>query len=428
MSYSLSSIEGMHIGNRGQEFKDLITNILKKSNIKPKYIDILTTEDSMNIYSSAFTSEHFDKKNNYQVYEQIGDLSGNKFIVSYMYRRFPQLFCNEGVAVAARLRIKYGAKESFSVIAKNLGFWNFISSPNELRQRMMKSLLEDVFEAFLGATEIILDNKIVMGLGYGIVYDILKNIFDDMDISLKYEDLYDAKTRIKELFDIHETQIGSLYFTNTRQDNFSVSTCYRVLGGVKKGDTFIGGNHIIIGKGTSSLKASAEQLASSFGLQTLSKDGYIKKPPVIFTTLQNKCEQKSSSVNIDIIKKQWGSDIDVLVPTKNKMRYLQRYVSTPLSLYCRTRCMSGIMSCIELGADPNILDSDGLSSLEHLFIGKIEEEFLNKVVFRLIENRLKLQMHKNIFEQYYDKYKCKYFIDLKSSIKIIEDPLFFSWF
>jgi hypothetical protein len=50
------------------------------------------------------------------------------------------------------------------------------------------------------------------GVGYAIVYTILKSIFDNMNISLKYEDLYDAKTRLKELCDMYKTQLTNLNY------------------------------------------------------------------------------------------------------------------------------------------------------------------------------------------------------------------------
>ena len=189
--------KGIHFGSRGSDFKALISSLLRKGGLKSKYIKMLTDPEAMKIYGCAFTSELVDSDNNYQVLEQVGDLSGNKFIVNYMYERFPQLDCAEGVKVVARLLINYGAKESFCEIARKLGFLEFISATNDLRQRKMKPLLEDVFEAFLGATERILDRRKRVGVGYAIVHDILTSIFNEMHISLRYEDLYDAKTRLK---------------------------------------------------------------------------------------------------------------------------------------------------------------------------------------------------------------------------------------
>ena len=228
---SVQQLQGIYLGNRGESFKCFISTLLKKCSVTTKYVKMLTDDDAMRVYGCAFTSEVVDPHNNYQVLEQVGDLAANKFINNYMYSRFPQLDCTAGVAVVARLRIKYGAKNSFAEIARNLGFWFFISATNDLSQRKMKPLLEEVLEAFIGATERILDRRKRIGVGYAIVYDILATIFDDMEISLKYEDLYDGKTRIKELFDMHESVLGPLVYKDQKRDLLQQSTIFRVKGG-----------------------------------------------------------------------------------------------------------------------------------------------------------------------------------------------------
>ena len=298
--------EGIYLGNRGNDFKSFIDCILKKGKLKAKYRKILTDDSSMQIYASAFTSELVDANNNYQVLEQVGDLTGNKFIVNYMYERFPQLDCTEGVKVVARLRINYGAKQSFSEIARKLGFWPFISATNDMRQRKMKPLLEDVFEAFLGATERILDRKKRVGVGYAIVYDILATIFDEMDISLRYEDLYDAKTRLKELFDVHQDKLGSLVYKEDRMDHITISTVYRVKGR----------NYIKIGKGSAALKSDTQQNAAAAGLETLNKQGWVKPVPPIYKKFINYNEKK---VDCDSKCESLVEDIKTS-GTKNKIK------------------------------------------------------------------------------------------------------------
>jgi dsRNA-specific ribonuclease len=208
----------IYLAPRDNTFKHFLRNILVTGNIKDRYIDILLNDKNIIQYSNAFTSSSVDKKNNYEIYEQLGDLSANKFIVTYMYKRFPQLYCTEGVKVTARLRINYGSQHTFSRIAEDLNFWNFITMTHEERNNIhesrttddqkkrkvatKKSLLEDCFEAFIGVTEKLMDDEFQIGVGYSIVYDILKHIFDKIDISLKYTDLFDAKTRLKEVFDV----------------------------------------------------------------------------------------------------------------------------------------------------------------------------------------------------------------------------------
>jgi dsRNA-specific ribonuclease len=277
----------LYLGLRGESFKKLIIGLLNRGRLKPKYIEKLTNESAMEAYNKAFTAASADEKNNYEQFEQLGDLTANKFIVWYAYRRFPQLDCPEGVKVVARLRINYGAKESFAPLAENLGFWDYISAMEDgetrnvkYRNRHKKDLLEDTFEAFVGCTEYLLDKEYRPGVGYGIVYDILSDIFNELSISLKFEDLFDSKTRLKETFDAY-SELGDWVFIDTREEigdegyTIANSTLYQVPVGVnnrpfrkKTGpnkrdfEEYPQEGWIPIGQGSSSKKGEAQQRAA----------------------------------------------------------------------------------------------------------------------------------------------------------------------
>ena len=265
------TIYKVYEGSRGDEFKDCLRSVLERASLKRKYIDLLLSPEGMEIYNTAFTSSSADEYNNYEVFEQLGDLSANKFINWYMYRRFPQLNCPQGVKVVARLRINYGSKQSFWKISQGLGFWDFITASDDERSSKMKPLLEDTLESFIGATEYFLDSKIRLGVGYAIVYDILASIFDNMPISLEYTDLYDEKTRLKELFDYFKN-LGVLKYKETKTDMITTSTAYYITG-VRT---------VHIGQGVASLKSDAQKLAAAQGLKTLERMGYTKPIPEIY--------------------------------------------------------------------------------------------------------------------------------------------------
>lgn len=408
--------KGIYLGSRGSDFKDLINSVLKKGNLKKKYRDMLTDDASMSIYASAFTSELVDPVNNYQVLEQVGDLTGNKFIVNYMYEKFPQLDCAEGVKVVARLRINYGAKQSFSEIARKLGFWPFISATNDLRQRKMKPLLEDVFEAFLGATERILDKKKRIGVGYAIVYDILATIFDDMDISLRYEDLYDPKTRLKELFDVHEESLGPLIYKEHKEDMITFSSVYRVQGckyqerpdGTINKKKIIGGKEIKIGEGFASLKTDAQQNAASYALENLKKQGWSKPAPEIYRRF-NKGDSGIDLYDIERVKKEWSDDINELQQSKEKTKYQHKYQTTPIAFYCKIRSLSGVESCMSLGADPNIQDSEGMYPCDLLFIGKTDENKVSSIIKLMNNGEKRLKVSKQVHNMYINDYVSEMF-------------------
>ena len=191
-------------------FEQLIKNVIGSSELKSKYERILIA--NIHLYKQAFTAASVNPDHNYEMYEQLGDVSVNKFLVWYFYMRFPQLATPKGVKVVARLRTNYSSKNTFASIADSYGFWPFIQASEQQKDADKKSLLEDVFEAFIGVTEMILDNHFsVNGVGYMVIQRILSSIFDKLEISLKFEDLYDAKTRVKELFDTRK-DLGIVQF------------------------------------------------------------------------------------------------------------------------------------------------------------------------------------------------------------------------
>ena len=415
-SASLEPIKGIYLGDRGVTFKKLITGLLKKGNIKQKYIDILTTPESMEVYAASFTSEQVDESNNYQVYEQLGDLTGNKFIVWYIYKRFPQLKCAEGVKVAARLRINLGSKNSFCSIAEDNGFWDFISATNELRQRKKKPLLEDVFEAFLGATETLLDEYTKIGVGYACVYKILGAIFDEMEISLRYEDLYDAKTRLKELFDIHADKLGPLRYEEKREELVAYSMIYRLHGakydtrqdGTVNMNSVVGKyKKVLIGQGSASLKADAEQVAAADALKNLAAQGYIKHAPSIYARFAGtRKEEKRKTDKTDILKIiESPAKINEQFFTRGKSKYQSKYTSTALTHFCRKRDLVGIKVCLEMKADPNIPDSEGMTATDTLFIGVVREKVVYRAISAMLDVHNLLDVHKNVFKVYYSQYE-----------------------
>lgn len=188
---------------------EFIRTVFSKSKIDPKYMNVLTNPKALDIYKVAFTSNTVDPKNNYELYEYMGDVAANAAVVMYFYEAFPQLRCAKSINVLNRLKIVHVSRESYSKLADDLGFWPYIKyDANVAVDRLKKTkdaLLEDVFEAFVGATEIILLNEFnLIGVASQIIYNFIKSIFDAKHISFAPEDLYDAKTRLKELFEIRK--------------------------------------------------------------------------------------------------------------------------------------------------------------------------------------------------------------------------------
>jgi dsRNA-specific ribonuclease len=268
----------IYYGSRKKDFENVIFSVFTKGNLKTQYTEWLMSEESLKIFNDVFTSNTANVLENYEVYEQLGDITVNKFIVWYMYKRFPQLNCAQGVKIVARLRINYCSKQSFAQIAESLGFWDYITASEEERNHNKKPLLEDTLEAFFGAVELIIDKHTLTGVGYAVVFDILETIFNKLHISLKYEDLYDAKTRLKELFDYSGDKLGTIKYEDDRNVDEKVtrSCVFQVTPQ---------NNRIKIGEGVASLKADAQQRAASKAIGFLKSKGFHKPVPEIYSKI-----------------------------------------------------------------------------------------------------------------------------------------------
>jgi len=383
----------IHFGSRGNDFVKMLVSVFEKAKMSQENITLLTSNDALEVYNQVFTSKNVDENNNYEMWEQLGDLSINKFIVWYFYERFPQLACANGTKVIARLKINYMSKDAFSNLARKLNFWDFITELDEYRTTQEKSLLEDVFEAFIGATECFIDKKVMSGCGYVFVYRILKSLFDDLEISLEYNSLFDAKTRLKEIFDLFP-YLGKIKYIEENTENGVSSTIYR------EADY----QRIMIGNGIGKDKSDAQQKSSENAIIKLEEFGIKKAIPNIYKNFTNNNNNNNiRETTIEDIKK-WGDDINLSYNTKKGMLFGSKntYTSTILNMFCRQRNLQAIKLCISLFANPQIRDCNGLTCLDLVLIGKSD-----KIVEEIFEYLISLkcdEIHKKIFDLYFSKY------------------------
>jgi hypothetical protein len=98
----------------------------------------------------------------------------------------------------------------------------------------------------------------------------LRAFFDAIPIDLSYEQLFDAKTRCKELFDLFKDDLGSMIYEYEKQGQYSLVKIYRQTLQEK----------VFICSASSPInKAMAEQQASEEALIVLARQGFIKEIP-----------------------------------------------------------------------------------------------------------------------------------------------------
>ena len=100
----------MYLASRGSDFEGLIVSLLKRGGLKQKYIDVLTSGESLKAYATAFTAASANPVDNYERFEQIGDVTANKFIVLVCISEIPtaRLYgrCQDRRATSDQLRGK----------------------------------------------------------------------------------------------------------------------------------------------------------------------------------------------------------------------------------------------------------------------------------------------------------------------------------
>lgn len=195
-------------GIRDENFKDFLLELLQNTSLPYTSCQFLLSQKNVyEMYESVFTHRTFDINNCYEYYELIGDVLANHIIIYYLKERFPFLKNIEGVKTLSRLKINLVSKVFFSKWAKDLDFEKYISYDEETKLKQNTSVLEDVFEAFLGATQTAIDKHIRGFSGYYMCYIFLKTILDKEKISLSYNELFDPITRLKECCDYYNSTL-----------------------------------------------------------------------------------------------------------------------------------------------------------------------------------------------------------------------------
>jgi type II secretory ATPase GspE/PulE/Tfp pilus assembly ATPase PilB-like protein len=157
--------------------------------------------------------------------------------------------------------------------------------------------------------------------------------------------------------------------------------------------------------------------------------GYEKKPPRFYTLIskkervgfydekkkeekesENECEKKEQlrkEKKEEILKTiSEEKNINELYFTfgKSKYRNKNNYKSTMISHYCKMKDYIGIRECLKMGSDINILDTEGMSSVDYLMIGVLNDYNKKKIknIMKLIGD-IEFVMNKNVYDNYYKK-------------------------
>jgi ribonuclease III len=221
-----------------------IKKILKKFNIRPRNLEI---------YQLAFTHTSFNKDNNqvgtdYQRLEFMGDAIISLAVAELVFRLHPDW--DQGQM--SKTRAKLVQTEMLASIASKYNLADYVIVGTSITKEKVansKKILEDIFEAFIGA--------VYIDQGFKVTNRLLSKLFYQMVKNIEIDTLTDYKTQLQEQM----------------QADYRESVTYQVVSETgpahnKRFKVTVKYNETILGTGFGSSKKTAEQNAAQ---QALSK-------------------------------------------------------------------------------------------------------------------------------------------------------------
>ena len=194
------------------DFKTFIISLLERLDLNQQSLADFTDEESMVEFSRAFTHKTWSPTFNYERYEFLGDIIINDAVAHYISINFPHI---QNVAWMTRIKHTLISKKYLAALAHEAKFLSFIRYGEELspllkgsykqaKETLNKeylSILEDVFEAFIGVLRDVVNKKTVDGIGGIISRKMVHTFLDKKTIPVAYDEIFDPKSRLKEIYD-----------------------------------------------------------------------------------------------------------------------------------------------------------------------------------------------------------------------------------
>jgi ribonuclease III len=261
--------------------KDFIESVLKKYEIY--------NINNLEIYQQAFTHKSYSatknkmeeivdkpegalelRENDLERIEFLGDSVLGFVIAKYLFERFP----NQNEGFLTKLKTKLVNGEALAYFSKELGFGEYILMSRHIEDkcngRTSTNILEDVFEAFLGA--LFLDfntieiggcdlyNDFYSGIGFQICERFIINLIEE---KVNFEELINNDTNYKD-------QLSKFYHSE-----YKISVTYKHIACETEGNhnnfvvDVVRGDGEVIARGEGKTKKKAEQNASRNALANL---------------------------------------------------------------------------------------------------------------------------------------------------------------
>lgn len=221
---------------------EYITALTHKSYIKKEYYDL----HQIHQYKLPNIIDLLDKSN--EILEFFGDTVIKSIIAGYLYIRYP--YCDEGFMTTLKANIE--DRDSLAIFAKKLGLDEFMIISKQIEQkdgRNSKKLLEDCFEAFMGA--------LMLDVGY----EICKNfLYILLETEVDYSDLLYKDKNYKGRLNVFYNEMSwpKIQYVPLGVETINNSKLF-IMG-------VVGANGDVIAQGKAKSKKEAEKIASMMAL------------------------------------------------------------------------------------------------------------------------------------------------------------------
>lgn len=270
-----------------QNYRQYVDQVLSKIIKNPEARQQFLNQQSMNVFAKAMATQLFDPSFNYEELEKIGDSALNTAFIEYVTSRFPDATASD----ISELRNRYVSKSELSQISKNLELykWVLLVPPVDIDGKLYYSpsftynileyvhILEDIFESFIGALFTVGNMGVSKTgqqnrLGYIIVSNFVKSIFDEMNIDMETTE-GSNKTQVYEMSHQLTKQYPKQVETVVPGESVTVEVYLNqpLLNILKSEGIRI---PALVGSGTGRTKKVAEVMAYKNALQTMKSYGF----------------------------------------------------------------------------------------------------------------------------------------------------------
>nr|WRK65155.1 ribonuclease III [Marseillevirus futianmevirus] len=220
------------------EFAEFVDKVLVLAGIGPKNRKKMTSEKNLAKFRVAFTHKtvQTNDKNNYELYELVGDSLVNAAILGFIRTKRPEI---TDVETLTRIKHYIQSRSFLSLLAFQNGYFEHVTMGEEfaktilegverrgrrhereqrvmsdetrkkikdlgeeaLQNKTFSKLMTDLYEAMCGVISSLTEEMTkVPGMGYIPVYQLTSNFLEKSDIELTYENIVDPVTRLKETY------------------------------------------------------------------------------------------------------------------------------------------------------------------------------------------------------------------------------------